>query len=469
MAYQVLNVKTSSVMSKAESDEHQRKWDRVQLHRQNQNPRNFYDPTRQHCNFEINSNGKVQPINTSPPVNKRMEARCQSLGSKPPKKGAKMPRIRVVKFIVSGNTDLMRKLAFGNQDVDYTRDENKTANQGIHREKDIELWAKDVYDFMCRKFGKENIVGFDCHCDENAPHLHVAIVPVSRDNKVSYASVFGYKRREVSAFMTRLHTDLANEVSSKWGLERGEDTTGRDVHHRDKPEYYAQLSRDIKKAEKRIKSLRTMIGHLEDEKEELKRHMAQLQKDIEAGRISKDKHQEEVDRLYDRYNEICEKLEDKQAKLLAANQQLAELKDKNEDMELKAEDTERMFNAFAKEISNDAGVMARGAMFETFYKDLQPLLANQQQLKALLGDSSMLVGLDADALQEITHNAISAFFYGMMGGETVRVGTGGGGGTSDDNWWKKKDPDETYAALMRYCMFHSIRSYKKANGVKRSR
>ncbi len=456
-------------MSKAESDEHQRNWNKEQLHRQNQNPRNFYDPTRQNMNFEIDSNGKIQPINTSPAVCKRMEDRCRALGSKPPKKKLKQPHIRLLRFIVTGDTDVMRKLAFGDQDVDYTKDEYKTANQGLHREKNIELWAKDVYDFMCRQFGKENIVGFDCHCDENSPHVHVAVVPVGPDNKVSYSGLCGDKRYKQSEYWKNFHTELAKQVSSKWGMVRGEDTSGRDVHHRDKAEYYGMLSRDIKSAEIKIKSLHTMIANLEDDKEELERQMAKLKKDIEAGRISKEKHDEELGKLQDRYSEICEKLEDKQAKLLEANQQLAALKEENEDMELKAEDAERRLNALIKEISNDAGVMAHGAMFETLYQDLQPLLANQEHLKALLGDSSELVGLDVNDLNEITRNAVQAFFYGMIGGETERVGTGGGGGTSDDDWWKRKDPDETYAALMRRCIFHSIKSYKAAKGVKRTR
>ncbi len=462
MAYQVLNMKASPTMSKAESDEHQRNWSREQLHRQNQKPRNFYDPTRQNLNFEIDADGKVRPINTSPSVHDRMESRCQQLGSKPPKKDAKQPRNRVVKIVVSGDTEVMRRLAFGGQQVDYTKDEKKTANVGLRREKDIEEWAKDVHNFMGWKFGKENIVGFDCHLDENSPHIHIAIVPVGPNGKVSYAGVFGSNAWEVSAFMRNLHTEFAEQVSSKWGMERGEDTSGRDVHHRDKPEYYAMLSRDIRVAETRLKSLQTMVRNMESEMDRLERERDEVLSDIAAGNKDSRTLETRLDSLSKRIDDLDGKLKDKYEKLRLANEQLAELKEKSEDKHLQVEKAERQLNHLANEMANDSGIMARGAMFEWLYPVIKQQLASPEMVKSLGGDRSMIEGLDDEAILDLCHATVRSFFYGISGGDTVSVGTGGGGSTSGLKW-RDEDENETYAAFMRRCLLGNVKKMIVAN------
>lgn len=57
----------------------------------------------------------------------------------------------------------MHRLAFGNQMVNL---EHGADNSAITRCKDIEEWAKDIYRFVCDKWGEENIIGFYVHLDE---------------------------------------------------------------------------------------------------------------------------------------------------------------------------------------------------------------------------------------------------------------------------------------------------------------
>ncbi len=362
----------------------------------------------------------------------------------------------------------MRKLAFGSQDVDYTRDEYKTANENIHREKDIELWAKDVYDFMCRKFGKENIVGFDCHLDENAPHLHVAIVPVGPGNKVSYSGVFGDKRYKQSEFMRKFHTDLANEVSNKYGMERGEDTTGRDVHHRDKSEYYAQLSRDIRTAEIRLNSLQTMVDNLEAKISETQEELNSVQAEIATGKGDKAELEAKAAELQKKVDDLEAKLQDKREKLLEANNAFAELKEKEQGTVVKKENTEQELQNIKKELFSDYGALADAAMFNAIYPQIKELFANDEKFAEFLGDKSVLSGLDHDDVNEIRREAIITFFTIISGGTPVSVGTGGGG-TSSDLKWRDDDPNESHAALMRRCMTAAIQSRKMAKAPKRKR
>ena len=134
-------------------------------------------------------------------------------------------------------------------------------------QKGIYDWALDTYRFACEKWGEENVIGFDVHCDETSIHAHVQTVPVEqvrkrgrigskyihkdnpekvlstkewralpkeeRDNytkseatkgvveKVSYAKVWGERAKDKSQYLSQLHTDYYNKVGHKYGLARG--------------------------------------------------------------------------------------------------------------------------------------------------------------------------------------------------------------------------------------------------------
>ena len=154
-------------------------------------------------------------------------------------------------MIFSGDHDVLYNLAFGNQKID-TADPNADHSHVILQQ-GIMQWAKDTYDFACRKWGEENIVSFAVHCDETSIHAHVQTIPVekvkrrgrigsqyvNKDNpnmilstkewkalpkeergnytkqatskafveRVSYAKVWGETRKEKSEYLSQLHTD----------------------------------------------------------------------------------------------------------------------------------------------------------------------------------------------------------------------------------------------------------------------
>lgn len=168
-------------------------------------------------------------------------------------------------MIFSGDHDVLYNLAFGNQRIDTANPDADHSHivlqQGIYK------WAKDTYDFACRKWGEENIISFAVHCDETSIHAHVQTIPVEkvkkrgrigskyvnknnpdivlstkewralpkeeRDNYtkqtaskdyvecVSYAKVWGETRKAKSEYLSQLHTDYHNEVGRKYGLARG--------------------------------------------------------------------------------------------------------------------------------------------------------------------------------------------------------------------------------------------------------
>ena len=170
-----------------------------------------------------------------------------------------------VGIIFSGDHDVLNRLAFGDQKLD-TSDPNADHSKVV-LQKGIYNWALDTYRFACEKWGEENVIGFDVHCDETSIHAHVQTVLVERvkkrgrigskyihkdnsemilstkewrtlpkeerDNytkseaikgvveRVSYAKVWGERAKDKSQYLSQLHTDYYNKVGHKYGLSRG--------------------------------------------------------------------------------------------------------------------------------------------------------------------------------------------------------------------------------------------------------
>ena len=79
-----------------------------------------------------------------------------------------------------------------------------------------ENYFSDALHFLQKRYGKENVMYCQCHMDESSPHIHVGIVPITSDGRLSAKSLFCPKTLE------KLQTDFHREVAQHYGLERGE-------------------------------------------------------------------------------------------------------------------------------------------------------------------------------------------------------------------------------------------------------
>ena len=146
-------------VSQRESDEQQRNWTTQHWRRKSGDSLSNYDPTRAKLNFEVVRGGIVQPIDTSKSIAQKMAENLAARGIKDPNSNGdgKRKYRTIAKFIFGGNRERMQELAFGSQKVDLTKGAD---NSGITRCKDIEDWARDVYNFMARRYGEENIISY---------------------------------------------------------------------------------------------------------------------------------------------------------------------------------------------------------------------------------------------------------------------------------------------------------------------
>ena len=300
--YQSLNISASASFSTAQGRENERRdWTEETYQAKNKQPGNRYDWSRKHLNFEVMSGKKITTRNGKtvyiPPrivrlgtqrksLKKRYEQRLKELNFKPWREDAPNQPNTCVDFVLSGDHDRMTEIAFGKpMDFDWQEDNSwvSLADDPNHPGmKMIETMAMDYYDFLCRKFGEENVIGLECHLDETTPHFHALVIPVAErvkrgrvggyeldpnvesDGKerpehittrqyerlkekdqsfyrpatpkkvltVSYSHYFGETKYEESQSFRQWHDMLHDEVNYRWGLERGEDTSLMTVEER---------------------------------------------------------------------------------------------------------------------------------------------------------------------------------------------------------------------------------------------
>ncbi len=263
-----------SFSSQVGNEAERRGWDekRYQLKNADIDKNNHYNYSRKRLNFEIVKGGKIVPLGSqSVPLHERLQHRLDELGFKPYMDAKRPDQVSMnspnctVGIIFSGDHDVLNRLAFGEQKLN-TSDPNAD-HSNVTLQKGIYDWALDTYRFACEKWGEENVIGFDVHCDETSIHAHVQTVPVEqvrkrgrigskyihkdnpekvlstkewralpkeeRDNytkseaakgvveRVSYAKVWGERAKDKSQYLSQLHTDYYNKVGHKYGLARG--------------------------------------------------------------------------------------------------------------------------------------------------------------------------------------------------------------------------------------------------------
>ena len=263
-----------SFSSQVGNEAERRGWDekRYQLKNADIDKNNHYNYSRKRLNFEIVKDGKIVPLGyQSVPLHERLQHRLDELGFKPYMDAKRPDQVSrnspncTVGIIFSGDHDVLNRLAFGEQKLN-TSDPNADHSKVV-LQKGIYDWSLDTYRFACEKWGEENVIGFNVHCDETSIHAHVQTVPVEqvrkrgrigskyihkdnpekvlstkewralpkeeRDNytkseaakgvveRVSYAKVWGERAKDKSQYLSQLHTDYYNKVGHKYGLARG--------------------------------------------------------------------------------------------------------------------------------------------------------------------------------------------------------------------------------------------------------
>lgn len=480
---QVCDTKAGKRMTIAQSNEHLRVGD---ISAFNANRAGNLDPTRTRLNFEIGKGGVVKEVDQKTSIAKRIKAILESHDIKDPNIGIEDEDLKKKgvgirtheNIILQGSRETMRQLAFGDQQVDY---EHGADNSHVTRSPEFEKWAIDMYNFMARKYGEENIAAFVAHLDETNPHIHCTLVPITESGHLSYKEIFvGKDKYEYSQRKKQLHDELA-KINKKWGLERGDSVALTGAQHKtylqwlkeqilgnkktieeqdetitrqsteiseQKQQLYA-INAEIKTAEKKLKSFTKMLSNLNDQKEHLEIEITALEEMRDTGN---EEIEQQLKEKQQQLEEILGKISNREEQLTNVQQQLHDLAIKKHDLQKRYDDMKRQMNKelpdlldkTQSEVNDTFWEMAAeemkkdySAINEYISKNLDP--KQQSELREIIGESFFE---DLAQRGEQMAACAAALFLGYVDAATNIAHAGGGGGGNTSGWGRNKDEDD---------------------------
>lgn len=122
-------------------------------------------------------------------------------------------------------------------------------------------------EFFKERYGEENVLNGTVHMDEATPHMHLGIIPVTKDGRLSAKTLF------TPAELKSLQTDFARLVGAKYGLERGKE--GSEAKHLD------EVTFKLEQRTKQVEALEEQVQRLNLKKTELEQSNTDLSKSVQ--------------------------------------------------------------------------------------------------------------------------------------------------------------------------------------------
>ena len=278
----------------------------------------------------------------------------------------------------------------------------------------------------------------------------------------------------------QLHDELA-VITQKYDLQRGTHIADSGARHRTTEEYYRwldeqreqleqkcsslqseiivyqktkrSLEEEIRKADKRVKGLTTMISNLENDKTSIERQIAELKA---SGEETTREKEARLFILQQQLQNIEKKIEDKQEKLNTANGQLRELGNQHRELYEEYEHLQGEINKVVPLAQERAMRDVQAQLSQMMIDDTKVQFSRLSQLDATTLDyfeGTLLMDM-AEHGQAIMTVA-AALFLGYVDQATEFAQTHGGGGSPDSDWGKKDGEDDRKWA--RRCLAEAAR------------
>lgn len=273
--------------------------------------------------------------------------------------------------------------------------DNETMNAlGADRQREF---FQDSVKWFSDRYGADRVLNATVHMDETTPHLHIGVMPITQDGRLSAKAIF------TKTEMKAIQTEFARDVGEKYGLERG--VEGSERTHLSEARFKEQKALEMANEHGAIAQELQIIT--EDCKRELSkatRSLETVKQELSTMQDRKDTLQGEIERLeaIDKQTKVRvhEALEKQKPVLLDLQKRISEAKSELSVIETavkekKAEGTEKFgWDGMAERIERarkEAGkdnrikaLEARISLFERFISlpQVKPLW---EQFQALIG------------------------------------------------------------------------------------
>lgn len=273
--------------------------------------------------------------------------------------------------------------------------DNETMNAlGADRQREF---FQDSVKWFSDRYGADRVLNATVHMDETTPHLHIGVMPITQDGRLSAKAIF------TKTEMKAIQTEFARDVGEKYGLERG--VEGSERTHLSEARFKEQKALEMANEHGAIaQELHVLAKDCKQELSEATRSLETVKQELSTMQDRKDTLQGEIERLeaIDKQTKVRvhEALEKQKPVLLDLQKRISEAKSELSVIETavkekKAEGTEKFgWDGMAERIERarkEAGkdnrikaLEARISLFERFISlpQVKPLW---EQFQALIG------------------------------------------------------------------------------------
>lgn len=149
---------------------------------------------------------------------------------------------------------------------------------------------QDSVKWFSDRYGADRVLNATVHMDETTPHLHIGVVPITQDGRLSAKAIF------TKTEMKAIQTEFARDVGEKYGLERG--VEGSERTHLSEARFKEQKALEMANEHGTIaQELQIIAEDCKQELSEATRSLETVKQELSAMQDRKDTLQGEIERL----------------------------------------------------------------------------------------------------------------------------------------------------------------------------
>ena len=166
--------------------------------------------------------------------------------------------------------------------------DNETMNAlGADRQREF---FQDSVKWFSDRYGADRVLNATVHMDEATPHLHIGVMPITQDGRLSAKAIF------TKTEMKAIQTEFARDVGEKYGLERG--VEGSERTHLSEARFKEQKALEMANEHGAIaQELRVLAEDCKQELSEATRSLETVKQELSTMQDRKDTLQGEIERL----------------------------------------------------------------------------------------------------------------------------------------------------------------------------
>lgn len=149
---------------------------------------------------------------------------------------------------------------------------------------------QDSVKWFSDRYGADRVLNATVHMDETTPHLHIGVMPITQDGRLSAKAIF------TKTEMKAIQTEFARDVGEKYGLERG--VEGSERTHLSEARFKEQKALEMANEHGAIaQELQIIAEDCKQELSETTRSLETVKQELSAMQDRKDALQGEIERL----------------------------------------------------------------------------------------------------------------------------------------------------------------------------